>query len=160
MATACGRDEGARVRNIGETEKATGSGSGTGAASGSATGTGAASGTGPATGAAETPAFQESEADTRVDYRLVDYAFDGPNSAKGKRVFFTARNEGTQNHELEVLDSSGKALGEIEGFAPGAGAEPLALELEPGEYTLQCILETPDGKIHRDLGMAMKLTVT
>lgn len=157
-AAACGGDEGASVRNIGETEGATGSASGTGAASGSASGSASASAS--ASAAAKTPAFEETEADTRLDYRLVDYAFDGPNTAQGPKVYFTAVNEGTENHELEVLDGSGEALGEIAEFAPGAGAEPLALELEPGEYTLQCILETADGRVHKDLGMALKLTVT
>ena len=35
----------------------------------------------------------------------------------------------------------------------------LAAGLEPGTYTLQCILETEDGKFHKDLGMVATLTV-
>ncbi len=79
---------------------------------------------------------------------------------KGPKVFFTAKNSGTENHELEVLDASGEALGEIVEFAPNAAADPLALELAPGAYTLQCILETADGRVHKDLGMVLTLNVT
>ena len=111
-------------------------------------------------GGDDSAAFDQSEADSLLDYRLVDYAFDGPNTAQGPKVYFTAHNEGSENHELEVLDSSGKALGEIAEFAPGVEPEALALHLEPGEYTLQCILETEDGRIHKDLGMALRLTVS
>ena len=111
-------------------------------------------------GGDDSAAFDRSEADSLLDYRLVDYAFEGPDTAQGPNVYFTAHNEGTENHELEVLDSSGRALGEIEEFAPGVEPEALALRLEPGEYTLQCILETEDGRIHRDLGMELQLTVS
>jgi plastocyanin len=54
---------------------------------------------------------------------------------------------------------AGEAVGEVEAFSPGAEAEPLAAVLEPGTYTIQCILETEDGKIHKDLGMVAMLTV-
>jgi plastocyanin len=140
-----------------------GSGSGSaasGSSSGSAAASGSSSGSASSSAAAQTPAFQESEADTRADYNLVDYKFEGPASVKGPRVWFTARNTGTQNHELEILDASGEALGEIEEFAPNANADPLAVELQPGTYTLQCILENQAGEVHKDLGMELKLTVT
>jgi hypothetical protein len=161
LASACGGDEGAEVRNIGESEGATNTAVG-GSSSGSASGSAAASGSGSGSSseAAETPAFTETEADTKLDYNLVDYKFEGPAEAKGPKVFFTARNTGKENHELEVLDPAGEALGEIAEFAPNAGADPIALELAPGTYTLQCILETADGKVHKDLGMELKLTVT
>lgn len=164
MSAACGQDDGGEVRNIGETEGATGSGSASGSAtaSGSAHASGSASGSGSASasGAAASPAFKEAAADTRADYTLVDYSFQGPDSVKGTKVWFTARNTGTENHELEILDASGEALGEIAEFAPNAEAEPLAVELQPGTYTLQCILETADGRVHKDLGMVKTLTVT
>lgn len=90
----------------------------------------------------------------------MDYAFEGPDTVQGPNVWFTARNTGTENHELEILDPSGEALGEIAEFAPNVDAEPLAVVLEPGSYTLQCILETADGRVHKDLGMVKTLTVT
>jgi len=165
MAAACGGDDGAEVRNIGESEEASGSTSNTavgGSASGSASGSGAASGSasGSSSEAAATPAFTEAEATARLDYTLVDYKFEGPAEAKGPKVLFTAVNNGKENHELEILDASGEALGEIEEFAPNADADPLAVELQPGTYTLQCILETTEGKVHKDLGMVSTLTVT
>ena len=107
----------------------------------------------------EAPAFTEGEADSVLSYRLVDYAFEGPGQAKGPKVFFKAENAGSEDHELEVLDDRDEAVGEVEAFPPGGNAEPLAAELEPGTYTLQCILETKDGKVHRDLGMVAELVV-
>lgn len=104
-------------------------------------------------------AFTESEADTRAAYTLRDYRFEGPATVKGPKVFFTAENEGSEPHELEILDASGEAVGEIEAFAPGASAAPLALVLQPGTYTLQCILETSGGQVHKELGMQARLTV-
>lgn len=107
----------------------------------------------------EPPGFSESEADTVLEYTLVDYAFEGPSTAQGPKVYFEAANEGTQEHELEVLDPDGEPMGEIEAFPPGATGHPLAVELEPGSYTLQCLVETPEGKAHKDLGMVAELTV-
>jgi hypothetical protein len=163
LASACGGDDGAEVRNIGESQGSSntavgGSGSSSGSSSGSAAASG--SGSGSSSEAAAAPTFLESEADSRADYTLVDYKFEGPTEVKGPKVFFTARNNGKENHELEVLDPSGEALGEIEEFAPGADADPLQLELPPGTYTLQCILETAAGEVHKDKGMELKLTVT
>ena len=103
--------------------------------------------------------FDADDADTVADYVLVDYEFRGPTTVKGPNVLFNAVNEGTQDHELEVLDEAGEAVGEVEAFSPGAEAEPLAAVLEPGTYTIQCILETEDGKVHKDLGMVATLTV-
>jgi hypothetical protein len=108
----------------------------------------------------EAPAFVRSEADTVAEYVLVDFAFQGPTEVLGPKVLFTADNTGTQEHELEILDSTGAPVGEIAAFSPDEQAEPFAAELRPGAYTLQCILETPDGKVHKDLGMVANLTVT
>lgn len=104
-------------------------------------------------------AFDPSDADTVADYTLVDFEIQGPTTVKGPNVLFDAENKGTQDHELEILDESGEAVGEVEAFSPGADAEPLAAVLEPGTYTMQCILETEDGKVHKDLGMVATLTV-
>ena len=106
----------------------------------------------------EAPAFEESEADSVLEYRLVDFAFEGPRTARGPKLFFKAENVGSQEHELEVLDPGGEGLGEAEAMPPWAN-DDLAIELEPGTYTLQCILETPDGRIHKDLGMVAELVV-
>lgn len=107
----------------------------------------------------ETPPFAEADADSVLEYKLIDYAFDGPTTAKATKVFFEAENSGSEDHELEVLDGNGSPLGEIEAMPPGAKGSA-ALELPAGTYTLQCILETKDGKVHRDLGMVAKLEVS
>ncbi len=108
---------------------------------------------------AEAPAFTESEATTKAAYTLRDYKFEGPATVKGPKVFFTAENEGSEDHELEVLDAQGEALGEIEAFAPGTEAAAFAAQMPPGTYTLQCILTTGGGQSHKDLGMNLTLTV-
>ncbi|MGH9022049.1 MAG: hypothetical protein ACRDV9_02965 [Acidimicrobiia bacterium] len=105
------------------------------------------------------PAFEQDEADSVLSYILVDYSIGGDTRAKGPELFFKAANVGSQEHQLEVLDDQGEPVGVIEAFAPGALADPLAVALEAGTYTLQCTLETKDGKAHRDLGMEAKLVV-
>lgn len=104
------------------------------------------------------PAFEEADADAVLDYELKDYRFEGPETVKGHKIYFKAVNDGTEDHELEVLDANGEPLGEVEAMPPDAEGSA-ALELEPGTYELQCILETADGKVHRDLGMVMELVV-
>jgi uncharacterized cupredoxin-like copper-binding protein len=104
------------------------------------------------------PAFEEADADAVLDYALLDYRFEGPKTAEGHKIFFKAVNDGTEDHELEVLDPKGEPVGEVEAMPPGEEGSA-ALELEPGTYTLQCILETADGRVHRDLGMVAELEV-
>lgn len=106
----------------------------------------------------EAPAFEESEADEVLEYELADYKFVGPTEAEAGKLFFKAENTGTEDHELEILDANGEAVGEVEAMPPGDKGT-LAVELEPGTYTLQCILETKDGKVHKDLGMEAEFTV-
>ncbi len=106
----------------------------------------------------QAPAFEEADADAVLDYELLDYRFKGPAEVEGHKIYFKATNGGTEDHELEVLDPSGEPVGEVEAMPPDAEGSA-ALELAPGTYTLQCILETPDGRVHRDLGMHMQLEV-
>lgn len=104
--------------------------------------------------------FERADADTALDVTLADFAFRGlPASVKGERVYFTATNVGPSEHELEVLDPGGEAVDEIEAHPAGTGTKTLAVRLKPGTYTLQCILTTPEGKSHADLGMTAKLQV-
>lgn len=108
--------------------------------------------------AGEAPAFEEADADAVLEYSLLDYRFEGPEKVTGHKIFFKAANDGTEDHELEVLDANDEPLGEVEAMPPGEEGSA-ALELEAGTYTLQCILETADGKVHRDLGMVAELVV-
>lgn len=113
-----------------------------------------------ACGGGDDTAFSRADADTAVDVTLADFAFQGlPATVKGERVFFSATNAGPAEHELEVLDPGGEAVDEIEAHAPGSGTKTLAVRLKPGTYTVQCILKTPEGKSHADLGMTAKLQV-
>jgi len=106
----------------------------------------------------EAPAFEEDDADAVLEYSLLDYRFEGPTEVDGHEIFFKAVNDGTEDHELEVLDADGEPLGEVEAMPPGEEGSA-AIALEAGTYTLQCILETADGKVHRDLGMVAELVV-
>ncbi len=105
------------------------------------------------------PAFATGEETTAVDVELQDYAFVGvPATVQGPNVLFKASVEGSSAHELEVLDDTGKALGEIHGFKTGTTKE-LAVVLKPGTYTLQCLVEE-GAKTHAELGMKQTLTVS
>ena len=102
--------------------------------------------------------FGEGEEDSTLTLTLKDYAFDGvPTETKGENVLFEARVT-TGEHELEVLDADGKALGEIAPFKTGDGTKELALHLEPGTYTLQCLVEE-GARTHKELGMVATLKV-
>ena len=130
-----------------------GSGSASGTHSGSASGTHAGSGT------AAAPAFNEAQADSVVDVSLQDFSFVGiPATVKGPKVFFKATNKGSADHELEILDASGKPVGEVAAM-PSGKSGTLAVELKPGMYTAQCLVET-NGKPHTESGMKTSVQAT
>ena len=102
---------------------------------------------------------ERGDADTAIEVTLRDFAFDGlPATAKGPAVYFSATNAGPATHELEILDSTGKAVDEVEALAAG-GKAGLGVRLKPGTYTIQCILTTPEGKVHAELGMTRQLRI-
>ncbi len=108
-----------------------------------------------------TVAAPAGDPDTTVAVALEDYRFAGlPPSVKGPHVRFEAVNRGPSDHELEVLDEDGEPLGEIEAMPPGETGT-LALELDPGTYTVQCILLVGDDTddTHADRGMITELEV-
>jgi plastocyanin len=119
----------------------------------------------------------QGEAIETVEIQLADYAFvpaDG-DAASGV-VTFAATNVGQEAHELAFLPGGGEvpftedgapdeeALAEADAFeleAFPAGDDCTATyDLEPGEYTLFCIVEAPDGETHYEKGMAGTLTVS
>lgn len=131
--------------------------------SGSASGSVSASGTGSSSAShaheERPPAFAESEATTKVSADAADYVFlKLPATVKGPNVYFTVTNTGQKNHEFEVLGADGEPVGEIPEFKPGE-VKSLAIKLNPGTYTIQCILEE-GGKTHAELGMKTTLAVT
>lgn len=128
-------------------------GSGSGSASGSASGSGSGTHTGSHSGGKGAD-FGKDEADAAVDVTARDFAFDGiPATIAGEKIFFTVKNAGNVEHEFDV-----KGHGEIEPFDAG-DTETLALELEPGEYTVICLVKEGD-TTHEELGMTASFTVT
>jgi plastocyanin len=90
-------------------------------------------------------------------------------------VTFAATNTGTLNHELAFLPGGGEvplttagapdedALGtagafELDAFGPGLDCEA-TYDLEPGTYTLFCIVTDADGQTHLQKGMRGTLRV-
>ena len=118
----------------------------------------------------------ESDADTVVAISALDYAFDPSTlDVTAGTVRFEVTNDGAENHELAFLPGGGdvplvdgapdedalEAAGafELEGFGPGQTCNATYV-LEPGTYTLFCIIETADGVTHAELGMVGALTVS
>ena len=161
LAGAC-NDDGSGVRNLDGSEDASGSGS--------------EGGSGSTVDAECDPVGAELEADETVDVSLRDYAFD-PDAlvVDAGVVRFAATNDGGEPHELAVLPGADNAAFtedgapdeealteagafELEAFGPGQSCEA-AWELDPGEYTLFCIVESADGETHLEKGMKGTLTV-
>jgi len=104
------------------------------------------------------PAFDKAAATTVVETTLRDYAFVGiPPTVQGPNVFFEATIAGSNTHELEVVDASGASVDEIPPHRKGP-ARTLAVVLEPGTYTVQCLVKEGT-RTHAQLGMKTTLTV-
>ena|SRR5436190_13212928 len=130
---------------------ACGSSKGSSDASGSASGSGASE--------TETEKFPSNQANTIVQVEAVEYTYKlNVPQAVGPKVYFIVKNAGTEKHEFEILGPDGKDVSEIPSFDAGT-TKNLAVELKPGTYTFQCLLEK-DGKTHASLGMTTKYTVT
>jgi plastocyanin len=118
----------------------------------------------------------EGEADKTVEIELADYVFvPSEVDVEAGIVTFAATNIGEESHELAFLPGGGEvpftddgapdeaALGdagafELEAFPPGESCNA-TYDLEPGTYTLFCIVESADGETHYEKGMAGTLTV-
>ena len=162
----CASDDGATVRNLGS--------DGSPSASGDPSGTGSASGTGGEC-VPVNPGL-ETESETTVDVEALDYAFNPAEMEVASGIVtFSVDNGGSELHELAFLPGGGEvpftdgtpdeeALGaagafELEAFAPGTTCNA-TYDLEPGTYTIFCIVETSEGVTHYELGMRATLTVT
>ena len=96
---------------------------------------------------------------TVVKVSLENFKFVGiPAVIDGPTVRFDAVNRGSVEHELEVLDANGEALGEIEAMKSGKKGT-MTLDLPTGQYTAQCLVEEGD-KTHKDLGMVQAFEVS
>jgi plastocyanin len=111
-----------------------------------------------------------------VEITLVDFAFD-PSSIEVPAgvVTFAVTNDGTEPHEVAFLPGGGElpmtedglpdeealetaGAFELEAFGPGQTCNA-TYDLEPGTYTMFCIVETDDGTTHYAHGMQGTLTV-
>lgn len=174
---ACGSDDGAEVRDLGSSSSdASGTGSGSSSGSGSGSGSASAPADEPAECVPVNPEL-EGEATSTVEMTLVDYRFDQEEyEVDAGVVTFVVTNDGTANHEVAFLPGGGdvpytedghpdeEALAEAGAFeleAFGGGQTCNAtFELEPGTYTLFCIVPIDDDHNHYDTGMRATLVVT
>lgn len=148
-----------------------------GGATGSASGSGSGSGSGLGEGECQPVGEDlEAQADETVAVTLDEYSFElDPPEAQAGIVTFEADNVGSEDHELAFLPGGGDvpltddgkpdedALAEagafeLEAFGPGQTCDA-TYELDPGTYTLFCIVETAEGRTHASLGMRRELTV-
>jgi uncharacterized cupredoxin-like copper-binding protein len=96
----------------------------------------------------------EAEREIHVEAREYAYSFvDELKVAKGDAVKFELSNKGVENHEFEVLDPSGEAIGEVVEIGPGKEGKATMEFKEAGSYSYQCLIEAPDGVQHKDKGM-------
>jgi plastocyanin len=116
-------------------------------------------------------------ADTTVSVTMLDFSFEMSQTTVPANTLlaFEIENAGTYPHEFVVVQLPGgitveealadPALGESVVFLGGAFAEPAGVTymglngLEPGEYTVVCFVDTPDGIPHVMRGMVATLTV-
>lgn len=118
----------------------------------------------------------EPDAVETVAIELQDYAFaPAAVAVDAGTVTFAANNTGSENHELAFLPGGGEvplnddgepdedalaAAGafELEAFGPGDTCNA-TYELDPGTYTMFCIVTSADGETHYDKGMRGELVV-
>jgi iron uptake system component EfeO len=90
-------------------------------------------------------------ADREVAFRSKDYTWTGLETftAKpGETIRFEMVNDGPAEHEFEVLDADGKALGEIGPTAKGEDGEVVLTFEKAGSYAYKCGIAD-----HEDRGM-------
>lgn len=161
----------------------TASGSASVTASGSASGSASSSASGSASAPADEPAACSpvneqlaADATATVDIVLTDFAFDQDRyEVEAGTITFAVTNNGSVNHEVAFLPGGGdvpytdgvpdeealEAAGAFELEAFGSGQTCTATyELEPGTYTLFCIVPIDDEHNHYDAGMRATLVVT
>lgn len=97
-------------------------------------------------------------ADREVAFRSKDYSWTGLETftAKaGETIRFEMVNDGPAEHEFEVLDADGKALGEIGPTAKGKDGEVVLTFEKAGSYAYKCGVAD-----HEDRGMVGTFQVT
>ncbi len=87
-----------------------------------------------------------------------EYSYDGLNGftvKAGETVAFSMHNEGAKEHEFEVLNAKGDALGEIAPTKPGSTGTVTLTFAKPGTYRYVCGVED-----HEQRGMKGTFTVS
>jgi hypothetical protein len=103
--------------------------------------------------------FPIDQATSEVMTTLTDYAFVGlPSAVEGPNVLFRATVRGGKAHELVVVDAEGRMRAAIGPFRAADGERVLAAVLDPGRYTVQCLVKEGT-RTHAQLGMRRDLTV-
>ena len=103
----------------------------------------------------------KAEREIEVEAREYSFSFESPvDIAKGEAIEFELKNLGTEQHEFEVLNPSGEAIGEIEAIDAGKEAKATFEFTETGTYSYQCLVETADGVEHSEKGMKGTFTVS
>ena len=104
-------------------------------------------------------AFDRAGADTALDVSLRNYVVLGvPSRIRGPKVWFTATVVGGRTHELEIVDADGDPVGAIPPFRASEGEQHLAVVLEPGTYTVHCLVRAGT-RTHASMGMRQELVV-
>ncbi|HXF36719.1 MAG TPA: hypothetical protein VNO17_05995 [Actinomycetota bacterium] len=131
------------------------------------------------------PAAESPTEGGAVTYTAVEYEFRGPASLPAGPVTIELRNEGEEQHELQLVRlEKGRTVEDVEALfeegvpqgpppwvtqvggtfaAPGETAEqPVAADLEAGTYVMLCLVPTErDGEQvpHAALGMIREVSV-
>ena len=101
-------------------------------------------------------------ADKAISIIGKDYKFEIPDALtvkKGETIKFVFKNEGTVNHEMEIVDPNRQPIAEVASLVPKTeGAVTIAFE-QAGIYVMRCILKTDNAKPHDSLGMTSQIIV-
>lgn len=92
-----------------------------------------------------------------VQLAAIDFAFQADDAITieaGDTVEFVVRNEGTVDHQLEVLTDASRRLGTTQRIAPGASDSVTVTFDQPGVYTAICDIDN-----HRSLGQISQFEV-
>ena len=123
------------------------------------------------------------EAPPEIRFVATDFAFEGPATVEGGLVTLVLDNQGETLHHLQLVklpdDMSMEDFQEaMSGMQPGSPPPPwfhdtggvnppapgrparVTQMLEPGEYAVLCLVDTPDRVPHVMKGMMQPLTVT
>jgi iron uptake system component EfeO len=79
--------------------------------------------------------------DRSVMFTTFDHGYDGLGSLsakEGETIRFVMTNNGTVQHEFEILDPSGSAIGEIGPTDPGGSGELVVTFANAGDYSFVC----------------------